>query len=60
MYNLVELPSRVQLEQAYTLSDLFKKLDHFTERGKRVVITDESGEVKAGNMLAWDYAGIAI
>lgn len=56
MYNLVDISSRVQLEQAYELVDLFKKLDKFTENGKPVVITDELGEIKAGNMLAWQWA----
>lgn len=57
MYNLVSIDGRIQLEQAHELVDLFKKLDSYTRRGKAVAITNEQGEVVAGNNLAIEYAG---
>lgn len=60
MYTLVDINEQKELEQASELVDLFNKLDRFTAERKPVVIIDDSAEVKAGNMIAWDYAGKTI
>lgn len=57
MYNLVAIEGRIQLDQSYELVDLFKKLDKYTKRNKQVVITNDQGEVVAGNNIAIEYAG---
>jgi hypothetical protein len=60
MYNLVDPLTHVQLEQAHELVDLFKKLDSYTAQNRLIVITDESGEVVAGNVIAMQFAGLTI
>jgi len=57
MYNLVDPLTNVQVEQSYELVDLFKKLDLYTKKNRQIVITNEQGEVVAGNLIAFEYAG---
>lgn len=57
MYNLIDPLTRVQVEQSYELVDLFKKLDTYTAKKRMIVITNEQGEVVAGNVIAFEYAG---
>lgn len=55
MYYLID-PERKTLEtEAHELVTLFAQLDRFTKMKRPVVITDETGEVRAGNSLGWPY-----
>jgi hypothetical protein len=56
MYNLVDPETMQNLDQSYELVDLFKKLDSYTAKNRKVVIIKD-GEVKAGNLIAFEYAG---
>lgn len=55
MYYMIDPMSKVMIDKSDELADLFKQLDIFTKRSRPIVITDETGEVRAGNTLGWPY-----
>lgn len=55
MYYLIDPLGKQLMSEAHELVTLFAQLDRFTKAGRPVVITDETGEVRAGNSLGWPY-----
>lgn len=55
MYYLIDPVSKKLIDKSSNLVDLFEQLDTFTKKARPVVITDETGEVKAGNTRGWPY-----
>ena len=55
MYYLIDPMSKVLLDKNKELVRLFEQLDRYTKQARPIVITDETGEVRAGNSRGWPY-----